>query len=149
MAISNLLCNISEINSKLAPKAARYIKYNRKIQDGWILLHRHLCNRSEHLGGDGTDLNKLIATLRVNRNEDIHQFYERATELSELLPFTRQQIDATLLPTNYIKAMAVSPPHLNLLQQLLSSMDVHSRRYGPHTHILGSQWIMSNLIWRQ
>lgn len=69
----------------------------------------------------------LITTLRVNRVEDIHKFNERAIELPELLPLIRQQT-----PTNYIETTVISPPHLNLLQQLLCSTALHIRQYGPN-----------------
>ena len=113
------------INPTKCPKAARFIQIHRSSQDGWMLLHQLLCNRSDHLRGSSNDLNLAITTLKIKQGEDIHAFYARVIDLENQLPFTRQHIDSTLLTNRYLQAMAQSTSHFSLIQHFLSDMAIH------------------------
>ena len=132
-SIENLLLDTTAISPKRTPQAHQIIITNGNISDGWKLLFILLTKRCPFLGGKMMDVASEITFLKIHSNDTIHTFFKRVQDIETKLLYSRENIDKTRLLSFYLKALATSTVHFNLIQHFISDLNVHIHRYGSNT----------------
>ena len=71
------------------------------------------------------DVATEITLLKLNDNDTIHSFYKRVQDIQTKLLYSREIVDQTRLLKLYLKAMATSKDHFQLLQGFISTLNIH------------------------
>ena len=134
-SISNMMLDTEVINPKRTPKAHQIILTYGNMNNGWKLLFQLLTKTCPFLGGKTLDVASEITLLKINSSDTIHTFFKRVQDIETKLIYSRETIDKTRLLSFYLKAMATSTVHFNLLQHYISDLNYHINTYGSNiTH---------------
>ena len=129
-SISNMLLDTEVINPKRTPKAHQIVLTYGNMNDGWKLLFQLLTKTCPFLGGKTLDVASEITLLKIHSSDTIHTFFKRVQDIETKLMYSRETIDKTRLLSFYLKAMATSTVHYNLIQHFISDLHYHINTYG-------------------
>ena len=129
-SISNIMLDTEVINPKRTPKAHQIVLTYGNINDGWKILYQLLTKTCPFLGEKTLDVASEITHLKIHSSDTIHTFFKRVQDIETKLLYSRETIDKTRLLSFYLKAMATSTVHYNLIQHFISDLNYHINIYG-------------------